>query len=420
MDFPEIFRVRQTFPRPRVENLSAEVHQQLSTCGLAQRVKPGQRIAVTVGSRGIANVATIIKSVIDSLQKCGAKPFIVPAMGSHGGGTAAGQRQVVEGYGITEDQLGCPILSSLDTVVVCQTPEGVPVHFDKHAYEADGVLVCGRIKPHTRFVGDIESGLMKMLLIGLGKQAGAIIYHRAIQTYSFDQIVRSVAAEVIDRCQVVAGLAIVENAYDETALLSGVAPDEFLSREIQLLQQAKQLMPKLPFERADVLIVDQIGKNISGTGMDTNIIGRKFNDHAAREDEWPKIHLIGVRSLTPQTHGNGTGIGIAEFAHRKAIDALDLEATRLNCLTASHPTGGMIPLTFETDRQWLQAALPMIGLTDPPHAKLMWIQDTRHLAEVECSAAYLEDARQRDDLQVLTDLRPLPFEKSGDLITPHS
>ncbi len=285
--FPRMFRLRQHLARPRVEDIPSAVQQALVPLQLGAKVRRGQRVAITAGSRGIANIALILRAVVEHLQALGALPFIVPAMGSHGGATAAGQRALLQRYGITEQACGCPIESSLDTVVVCQAAEGFPVHFDRCAYEADHVLICNRVKPHTRFYGDVESGLLKMMLIGLGKHAGALVYHQAIQDYSFDQILRSVAHEVTARCKVLAGLAIVENAYDQTARLAGVAPDCFESQERELLQLARQWMPKLPFDAAELLLIDEIGKEISGTGLDTNVVGRKYLDHAAREDERP-------------------------------------------------------------------------------------------------------------------------------------
>jgi len=303
----------------------------------------------------------------------------------------------------------------METVVVCQASEGFPVRFDKHAFGADHVLVCGRVKPHTGFVGDIESGLMKMMLIGLGKHEGAKIYHRAIIDYNFGQILRSVAREVLTRCRIVAGLAIVENAYDETALIEAVAPQVFEERERQLLLQARAWLPKLPFRVADILFIDEIGKNISGTGMDTNVIGRKYSDHAAREDEFPKVRRIAVRSLTHDTHGNATGLGIAEFCRTRVLEQMNVTATRINCLTGGHPTAAMLPLDYASDREILDAALPTIGLTDPPHARFLWIRNTLDVREVECSEAYLEEARGRSDLDVVAEPRPLPFDAQGNL-----
>jgi hypothetical protein len=283
--YPQIFRVRQHFEARRVDDVEAEVRVQLGRLPLADRVAPGQSVAITAGSRGITGMARILRTAVEHLRALGAEPFIVPAMGSHGGGTAEGQRGVLEAYGITEAFVGCPIRSSLETVIVCDTPEGFAVHFDRLAYEADHVLVVNRVKPHTRFVGPIESGLMKMLLIGLGKCAGANVYHRAIEDYSFERIIHRVAGEVFRQCHILAGLAIVENAYDQTALIEAVVPEEFEVREKALLELARKWMPRLPFDEVDLLLVDRIGKNISGTGMDTNVIGRKFDDHKAAPGE---------------------------------------------------------------------------------------------------------------------------------------
>jgi len=372
-------------------------------------------VAITAGSRGITNIEIIIRGICQHLKALGAEPFIVPAMGSHGGGTAAGQQQIIESYGITEEFCGCPIRASMDTVVVCEAEEGFPVHFDQQASEADHVFVCGRVKPHTGFHGDIESGLMKMMLIGLGKHAGALIYHRAIMNYSFGQIVRSVAREVLAKCRIVGGLAIVENAYDETAKLAGVAPEKFEEEEKGLLVLAKQWMPRLPFDQVDILTIDEIGKNISGSGLDTNVVGRKYLDHRAADEEYPKVKKIIVRGLTAETHGNAAGIGLAEFCLSRVVEQMNVQATRVNCLTGGHPTGAMIPLDYETDRETLDMALSTIGLIKPRESRLMWIRDTLDVAEVECSAAYLEEAQQRADLEVLTPLRDMPFDADGNL-----
>ncbi|HEY1066354.1 MAG TPA: lactate racemase domain-containing protein, partial [Pirellulales bacterium] len=383
--YPQIFRVRQKFHAPRVADVEIATRDALAGLDLGRRIRPGESVAITVGSRGIANIALIIRAIVAHVKTLGAAPFLVPAMGSHGGGTAEGQRRIIEGYGVTEEFAGAEIRSSMETVTVCQTAEGIPVHFDKHAFGADHVIVCGRIKPHTGFVGEIESGLMKMMLIGLGKHEGAKIYHRAIQDYSFTQILQSVAGHVLGKCRIAAGLAIVENAYDESGLIEAVAPERFATREPELLRLAREWLPKLPFPICDVLLVDRIGKNLSGTGLDTNVVGRKYDDHRARPDEFPKVKRIIVRNLTPETHGNGTGIGIAEFTTQRAIDAIDWKITEINCLTGGHPTAAMRPIVRLTDRECLDAALPTIGLADPPDAKLMWIPNTLHLAEVECS-----------------------------------
>jgi hypothetical protein len=256
---------------------------------------------------------------------------------------------------------------------------------------------------------------MKMMLIGLGKHNGAKIYHRAIKDFSFEQIIRSVAREVLAKCRILAGVAIVENSYDETAKIEAVRPEQFELREKELLQLAKRWMPRLPFPEADVLLLDEIGKNISGTGMDTNVVGRKHGIHQAGEDEYPKIRQIVIRDLTEKTHGNATGLGLAEFCRTRAVRRRDVGITRINCFTGGHVVGAMTPVDFETDREILDAALPLIGLTEPQDAKLMWIRNTLQVAELECSTAYLEDARQRPDLEVLCSPRPLPFDEHGNL-----
>ena len=413
--YPPIFRLRQNFEACRIDDVPGEVHAQLAHLELAKKVRPGQSVAITAGSRGVANIAVIIRAIAEHFQGLGARPFVVPAMGSHGGGTAEGQREVAESYGITEAFVGCPIRSSMETVVVCQTAEGFPVHFDRLAYEADHVLVCNRIKPHTRFVGDIESGLMKMMLIGLGKCNGAQVYHRAIQDYSFDRIIRSVVGEVLAKCSILAGLAVMENAYDETAKIEAVAPEDFERREKELLVLARKWMAKLPFEQVDLLLIDRIGKNISGTGLDTNVVGRKFDEHKAVEGEVPKVKLIALRGLTPETHGNAVGLGMAEFCRTQMLRETDIPATRLNAITAGHVAAAMPPLDYETDREILDLALSTIGLAGPAEAKLLWIANTLDLAEVECSAVYLPEARGRDDLEILTEPRPLPLDAEGNL-----
>lgn len=413
--FPQTFRLRQNFECPRVDDVPGEVHRQLSRLDLAQKVRPGQTVAITVGSRGIANLAVIIRAIVEHLRSLGLEPFIVPAMGSHGGATAEGQRQFVESYGITESFVGCPIRSSMETVVVGHAKEGFPIHFDRFAFEADHVVVCNRIKPHTDFTGPIESGLMKMLLIGLGNCNGATIYHRAIRDFTFDQIIRSVAAEVIAKCHILAGLALIENAYDQTAQIEALRPSEFEAREPDLLVLAKQWLPRLPFQQVDLLLIDRIGKDISGMGLDPNVVGRKYNVHQAMPDEYPKVRRLAVRGLTEATHGNAIGMGAAEFCKTELLRQADQAVTRLNGLTSGHLAVIMTPLDYETDREMLAAALGTIGLVEPPNAKLLWIADTLHVGELECGAAYLSEAQERSDLEILTPPRDLPFDAAGNL-----
>lgn len=412
--FPRIFRVRQKFSADRIDDIATEVERQLARLDLARKVTAGQSVAITAGSRGVANMATILRATIAHFRRLGAEPFLVPAMGSHGGGTAQGQLEVLAAYDITEQTMGCPIRSSMDTVIVGQTGEGFPVHFDRHAFEADHVVVCNRVKPHTRFAGPIESGLMKMMLIGLGKKNGAEVYHRAIVDYSFAQIIRSVVDKVFANCGILAGLAVIENAFDETARIEAIAPEDFESREVELLEAAKENMARLPFDRIDLLLIDRIGKNISGTGLDTNVVGRKFDDHKAVEGESPQVRLIAIRGLTPETHGNAVGMGIAEFCKTSLLHETDTAATRLNAITAKHVSAAMAPLDYETDREILEAAFPGTR-EEREQARLLWIANTLHLQEVECSEAYWGEAQDRKDLEILTELRSLPLAADGDL-----
>jgi hypothetical protein len=398
-----------------MENVEAEVHAQLVRLELSKKVRPGQSVAITAGSRGVVDIALITRAVVEHLKGLGLNPFLVPAMGSHGGGTSEGQRALIESFGLTEEFVGCPIRTGMDTVIIGYAKEGFPIHFDRLAYEADHVLVCNRIKPHTVFTGPIESGLLKMLLIGLGNGRGATIYHRAIRDFSFDRIIRSVVGEVLGKCHVLAGVAIVENAYDQTARIEAVAPEQFESREKELLVFAKRWMPRLPFPSVDVLLIDRIGKDISGTGLDPNVVGRKFNDHQALENEFPKVRRIALRGLTEASHGNAIGMGLAEFCRSDLLRQTDRAVTRLNGLTSGHISAVMPPLDYETDREMLAAALGTIGLVDPPDAKLLWIADTLHVDEVECSVAYLNEARQRSDIEILTEPRELPFDAAGNL-----
>ncbi len=412
---PKFFTLRQKFDTSHVPDVAAAVHEELGRLRLDERVAPGDSVAITAGSRGLTNNLRIISAIVEYMKGIGAAPFIVPAMGSHGGGTAEGQQRLIESFGITEAAAGCPIRSSMETVVVCRTKQDIPVHFDRTAHEADHVLVFNRVKPHTMFAGDIQSGLMKMMLIGLGKHDGASVYHRAIREHGFAEIVRSVAGDVFANCNILAGLAVVENSLDQTAVVEAVLPEEFEERERELLKTATRLMPRLPFDEADVLLVNRIGKEISGTGMDTNVIGRKFNDHMAVEGELPKIKRIAIRGLSEATHGNGVGIGIAEFCRSQVISDTDFEITRINAATAGHESAAEQPPHMETDREVLAAAFASLEPLDPAEAKLLWIEDTKHLVELQCSAAYLPQAEARDDLEIYNDLRELPFDEKGNL-----
>ena len=413
--YPETFLVRRKIVTPRVADVAAEVDARLGSMRLRDRIAPGQSVAITAGSRGIANLPEILASIVAHLRSLGAEPFVVPAMGSHGGGTAEGQRRVLESYGVTETAIGCSIRSSMETVILGQTRFGTPLHFDRLAYEADHVLVFNRIKPHTVLSGEIQSGLAKMILIGLGKCSGATLYHRAFADFGFAEIVADAVPRVLASAKLLGGLGVVENAYDETARVEAVLPEAILEREKELLKAAIEWMPRLPFEDAHLLLIDQIGKEISGSGMDTNVTGRKFNDHAAVEGETPRIRRIAVRGLSPHTMGNAIGIGMTEFCRRRIVREMDVEATRLNAVVSGHVPAAMLPLDYETDREMIDAALRTIGLTPPAESRVMWIKDTAHPLVCECSTSYLAEAESREDLEILRGPRPLPFDAEGNL-----
>jgi hypothetical protein len=353
--FPKMCDVIQTFETQQVSDIPATVRQQMEALQLQKVIRPGQTVAIPAGSRGIANIGLILREIARYFTSMGAAPFIVPAMGSHGGGTVDGQLRMLSSLGVTEKSVGVPIRATMETVIVAQTSNGLPVHFDRYASEADHVFVVGRVKPHTRFVGPVESGLHKMMLIGLGKHEGAKVYHRGILKMSFPEIIDAVAEQVLRVCRVCGGMAILENAKDETALLEAVKPEKFSSREPELLLLANRWLPRLPFDDVDLLIIDRIGKNISGVGMDANVVGRKFNDHAATSQDQTRCRRIFIRSLTKETYGNATGIGMAEFTTQRCVDQIDPVSTRINCITGLHPEAAMIPITLP--RTWTRVVV---------------------------------------------------------------
>ncbi len=408
-------RIRQMYDPPSVPDVAAKVKEELDGLALDVKVTAGQSVAITAGSRGIANIDVIIRAIVEHVRSLGGEPFVVPAMGSHGGATVEGQLQLLADYGITEEGVGAPLRATMETVVVGETAQGVPVHFDKFAYEADHVIVCNRVKPHTGFVGPIESGLHKMMLIGLGNHNGAKIYHQAIASATFEEIIRSVGQSVIENCGILCGVAIVENALDETGHIEAVAPADFFDRECELLKLSKAWLPSLPFDEVDLVIIDRIGKNISGTGMDTNVIGRKYNDHESTELDDVKSKRILVRGLTEESHGNATGIGIAEFTTQACVDQVDREKTNVNAITGNHPEAGMIPLVYPTDAAAITAALSTIGMVPPAEAKVIQIADTLHVAECMVSEAYLPALASRADIEVQSDPEPMAIGADGSL-----
>lgn len=401
--------MRQKFKAPVVQDIKSEIKKQLLRLELTSKIKKGDTVAVTSGSRGIADLQLITRTVIDELKELGAEPFIVPAMGSHGGGTAEGQKDVLKKYGITEESMMVPVKSSMEVVEIGRSEYGIPVYLDKNASKADHVVVINRIKTHTRFTGRIESGIIKMLLIGLGKREGATMYHRAIMQYSFDQIIDSVAPIILSKVKILFGLAIIENAFEKVAKLVAVKPEEILEKEPELQKESVDLLAKLPFNRADILIIDKMGKDLSGTGMDTNIIGKKDNSTI-------KITRIFVRDLTPKSNGNACGIGLADFTTQKLVDKIDYNATYVNCITGQRPEGAKIPMMFKTDKESLDAAIATSGLINPEKARIMWIKNTLELEELYVSEEFAKEAAERDDLELLSEFREIEFDSDGNFL----
>ncbi len=408
-------RLRQNFPRPRVDNIPAAVRAALEPLGLGTRIKPGQTVALTAGSRGIANIPLILKSAVQHLKDLGAKPFLVPAMGSHGGGTAEGQRAVLESYGITESFVGAPIRASMDVVEAGTTPEGWPVYLDKIAAQADHIGVIGRVKPHTSYEGPIESGLMKMMMIGLGKHTGAAWYHRLLLEQPYDTVVRAVGRTLRAKAKIAFGMGIVENGFDETALIEGALPADFEPVEEKLLVKAKEWLARLPFHEADLLIIDEIGKEISGSGMDTNVVGRKRAFKSAPPANQPTMRFIFIRGLSAHTHGNAAGIGFADFTTVRCVQSMNYKATAINCTTSGYPEGANLPVHYDTDREVLDTALSIIGTRPPEQARVMRIRNTLMLHEVEVSEPCLRELRKMTDFQVLTDPYDMAFDADGNL-----
>jgi len=411
MGVPRMVRVRQTFPRPRVGDIPRAVAEALERARLP--VRRGDTVAVGAGSRGVASIDVIVGATVRYLRDLGARPFIFPAMGSHGGGTAEGQLSVLAHYGITEAAMGCPVRATMEVVQVGEAL-GMPVWLDRYAAEADWIGLVNRVKPHTDFKGAIESGLFKMMTIGLGKHRGAIQYHRANVHHGYEKVITAVGREMLARARIAFGLGVVENGYDETALIEAFGPADLEEGERRLLAQARTWMARLPFSAIDVLVVEEMGKNISGAGMDSNVIGRATNPHEPFPAD-PRILWIVVLDLTDLSYGNATGIGNADFTTRRLVDKIDMKATLINCITACAPGGARIPATFDTDREAIETALSCIGLTPPEEARVIRIKNTLVLGELEVSEAFLDEMAGRPDLVRLGEPAPLAFDAAGRL-----
>ena len=416
MSLPRFFTVKQNFPSERIDDLGQEVTARLVAEPSLSQIKPGQSVAIAVGSRGIDRIAEITRAVVGVLNAGGSKPFVVPAMGSHGGATADGQAETLAALGVTSHSVGCPIKSSMETIEIGKSTTGIPLHFDRSALGADHLITINRIKPHTKLTGSIQSGLCKMLMIGLGKHEGAIAFHPAFKSFDYrlDGVTDDVIPTIIDRTPFLFGVALVEDAHDSVGEIAILPGDELLRREPLLLETANRWMPKLPFDSAELLIIDTIGKEISGTGLDTNVVGRKWHDKVAGTEEWPKIHEIYVRALSKKTAGNATGIGIAEYTHRCVAQGIDAKKTRVNCITAGHPTAAALPVWFDSDREVLSAVCAQSPISTDQR-RWLWIRNTLDLAQVRCSEGFIDQARERQDLEIVSEPAALSFDPSGDL-----
>jgi len=411
-----IEQVWETNPIPRDEIASA-AGEAFAALPL-ENIPDGGEVALGVGSRGIANLDAIVTGVVAEAKRQGYTPFVVPAMGSHGGATAEGQRAMLADLGVDEATVGCEVRSSMEVVEVGRTAErDVPVVTDANAAAADAIVPINRIKPHTDFDGTVESGLSKMLVIGLGKQRGAKIAHDWSMDWSLRNMVPEITEQLLAELPVVGGVAILEDQRDDTTLLEGVPPSSFLDREAELLETAYEVMPTLPFDDLDVLVLDAQGKDISGQGMDTNVIGRRPFAIQEPEPDRPEIKRIYTRGLTETTHGNAMGVGSADFVHANLLEAIDAPTTFVNAITACTTRGVRIPPVLETDRAGLVAALSTIGIVGSEEVRLLRASDTMHLQRLYASPALLEAARERDDLRVVEEPSSIEFE-AGDFLAP--
>ncbi len=415
MPFPSLLRVRQHFPDRSVKNIREEIQRELSAAAFASRMTPGARVAIGVGSRGIANIATIVRSVVEYWKAAGCRPFIFPAMGSHGAATAEGQADVLAHYGIHEATMGCPVVSSLEVVSLGKTPDGIEAFMDGNAYESDGVMLVGRIKWHTDFAGKIESGLFKMMAIGLGKFAGAQRYHTYAYKLGLEHVIRSIGRQVLRSGKILGGLAILEDANHNTAQLTAVPVDAMESKEEDLLALAKSWMGKIPVPRLDVLILDEIGKNISGAGMDTKVVNRGVNGETNLWPGAPRIERIYIRGLSENSYGNGVGLGMADVVNERLLARIDWHPTRINSLTASTPAAIRTPVHYPSDRECLERISTTVGKTDLSEVTYGWIRNSLELNELKLSENLREEIEKDPALEILGPPEPMDFDEQGNL-----
>lgn len=410
---PRMVNVRQKFEATHLGDIPATVAKEFQRPEVRSQVKSGQVIAVGCGSRGIANIAVIAKCVIRELQALGAKPFIFPCMGSHGAATAEGQKKVLEGYGITEAATGVPIKATMETTIVGELDDGTPVHMDRFAAEAGGIVVINRIKPHTAFRGATESGITKMLAIGIGKIIGASTYHRHGMD-TFPSLLPKVRDVNLKNRNVLLGIGIVENAHDQTALIEAIPGGQIAAREPALQEMAKRLMPRLCFDDIDVLIIDEMGKNISGAGFDPNITGR--NRRSIKWNFGPRTKKIAVLGLTPETGGNATGVGGADVITMRLFREIDVPSTYANIITSMNLDGAAIPIVMNNDREAIQLAAKTVVRVKPQDCRIVRIRNTLEIAQIQVSEPLLAEVRSRpEQFQIASPAAVFAFDAEGRL-----
>lgn len=408
---PKMIKIRQKFDASKVEQPLQALQKELDRTAALAPIQRGQEVAIAVGSRGVAHIDGFTKTVVDAVKQAGGKPFIVPCMGSHGGSTAEGQTEVLHHLGVSEEKMGAPIRSSMEVIKIDQLANGLPVYVDKYASEADAIIVINRVKPHTAFRGPVESGIMKMISIGLGKQKGAEACHQ-LGFAHMAEFVPEMANLMINKLPILCGVALVENAYDETCRVEVLPAGEIYDREVELQAEAKERLPKILFPQLDVLVIDYIGKNISGDGMDPNVTGRYPTPYASGG---PEVNKMVVLDLTEQSKGNGNGVGTADFTTQRFVDKMDKPGTYMNGLTSTVCAPTKIPTTLENDLLAIKAAIKTCNILDYNTCRMIRIKDTLHLGEIEISVNLLDEARQNPDIEILGDPYEWWFDEEGNL-----
>ena len=412
VQIPHMATISQQLESAKVEYIEAHIQREIEKADIAETLQPGMKIAITVGSRGIGSITGIISSIVRAVKQHGGEPFIVPAMGSHGGASAAGQRELVESLGVREDTVGAPIRATMDTVVVGKTAAGQEVHVDAYAAAADGIIVAGKVQLHPSFRGEYESGLMKMMAIGLGKQRGAQICH-AEGFGKMAEYVPAFGKVVLEKAPVLFGMAIVENGLHEPYLIEAIPSNRIAEREPQLLELSTELMARIPFEQIDVLIVDRIGKNISGDGMDPNVTGSCATPFGGGG---PDVNRYVVLDITDESHGNGLGIGMSDFSTKRVFDKLDFDMMYPNSLTSTVPGPSRLPMVMHDDCTAIKAAIHTANVPDAKDLRIVRITDSAHLSRIMVSAALLPATREQSGLEIVEQPRDLEFDENGVLI----